>query len=169
MGTRRAQRVGGSSRCLRSRGELRNQRAWMGLPECLRAVLLGFGQSWAGGLPRGAGEPRTTGSTPLPNGSTPLPNGRQRDKTRRQAFLFTAPHSSLIPQGWGGGGRGEATDGLLGLFGSTMVLPGHDGAATPKLGWEDLFISCHGNGGVLTQPHPLLPHPSITWESLIPF
>lgn len=32
------------------------------------------------------------------------------------------------------GGEGRRWMGLLGRFNSTMVLPGHDGAATPKLG-----------------------------------
>lgn len=35
--------------------------------------------------------------------------------------------------------------------------------------WEDLFISCHGNGGVMTQPHPLFPHPQHHLGVLNPF
>lgn len=35
--------------------------------------------------------------------------------------------------------------------------------------WEDLFISCHGNGEVMTQPHPLFPHPHHHLGVLNPF
>lgn len=57
--------------------------------------------------------------------------GAGREKLERQAFLPPAPHGSFkLEQGCGG----ELTDGLLGLFGPTVILPGHDGAATPDLG-----------------------------------
>lgn len=39
----------------------------------------------------------------------------------------------------------------------------------PPPSWEDLFISCHGNGGVMTQPHPLFPHPQHHLGVLNPF
>lgn len=41
--------------------------------------------------------------------------------------MLPAPCSSLKLE-WGG----QMTDGLLGLFRPTVVLPGHDGAATPN-------------------------------------
>lgn len=52
-------------------------------------------------------------------------------KLGRQASLLPAPRGSFkLEQGCGG----EMADGLLGLFSPTVILPGHDGAATPSLG-----------------------------------
>lgn len=56
-------------------------------------------------------------------------------KIEKQAFLSLASCGSFkLAQGCGSWKRGEMTDGLLGFFSPTMVLPGHDGAATPNLG-----------------------------------
>lgn len=80
---------------------------------------------------RGVRDPRWASSTPSFN----VREGSRQHEAGKADFPVPSLSGSFnLEQRCGGGRRGEMTDGLLGLFSPTVVLPGHDGAATPNLG-----------------------------------